>query len=193
VLGGGEGWAKSILFNQRARDDFSAFFTRTDSFALGICNGCQMMANLTELIPGADYWPKFVKNRSEQFEARLVMVEVPENPSLFFSGMAGSRMPVVIAHGEGRAVFREVGHQAKVISALHFVDSYGKRAERYPQNPNGTPGGLTGVTTADGRFTALMPHPERVFRSAQMSWSPADWLEHSAWIRLFRNARKWIA
>ena len=193
VLGGGEGWAKSILFNQRARDNFSAFFARTDSFALGICNGCQMMANLTELIPGADYWPKFVKNRSEQFEARLVMVEVPENPSLFFSGMAGSRMPVVIAHGEGRAVFREEGHQAKVISALHFVDSYGKRAERYPQNPNGAPGGLTGVTTADGRFTALMPHPERVFRSAQMSWSPADWLEHSAWIRLFRNARKWIA
>jgi phosphoribosylformylglycinamidine synthase len=193
VLGGGEGWAKSILFNQRARDDFSAFFVRSDSFALGICNGCQMMANLTELIPGADHWPKFVKNRSEQFEARMVMVEVPASPSLFFAGMEGSRMPVVIAHGEGRAVFRQPDHQARVIPALSFVDNHGTPAERYPQNPNGAPGGLTGVTTADGRFTALMPHPERVFRAVQMSWSPAEWSEYSAWMRLFRNARKWVA
>ncbi len=192
VLGGGEGWAKSILFNQRARDDFSAFFARPDTFALGICNGCQMMANLTELIPGAAMWPKFVKNRSEQFEARLVMVEVPDNPSLFFAGMAGSRMPVVTAHGEGRAVFREATHQAGVIAALRFVDNRGRIAERYPYNPNGAPGGLTGVTTADGRFTALMPHPERVFRSMQMSWAPEGWGEDSAWMRLFRNARRWV-
>jgi phosphoribosylformylglycinamidine synthase len=192
VLGGGEGWAKSILFNQRARDDFSAFFARPDSFALGICNGCQMMANLTELIPGADHWPKFVKNRSEQFEARLVMVEVPASPSLFFAGMQGSRMPVVIAHGEGRAVFREPGHQASVIPALFFVDNLGRRTDQYPKNPNGAPGGLTGVTTADGRFTALMPHPERVFRALQMSWHPPEWTGDSAWMRLFRNARKWV-
>lgn len=151
-----------------------------------------MMANLTELIPGAALWPKFVKNRSEQFEARLVMVEVPVSPSLFFSGMAGSRMPVVTAHGEGRAVFREPVHQADVIAALRFVDNHGKTAERYPHNPNGAPGGLTGVTTADGRFTALMPHPERVFRSVQMSWAPAQWGEDSAWMRLFQNARRWV-
>ncbi len=192
VLGGGEGWAKSILFNDRARDEFSAFFARNDSFALGICNGCQMMANLTELIPGAEHWPKFVKNRSEQFEARLVMVEVPASPSLFFAGMEGSRMPVVIAHGEGRAVFRESGHQQRVIPALHFVDHQGKRTAVYPKNPNGAPDGLTGVTTADGRFTALMPHPERVFRAAQMSWHPPEWTGDSAWMRLFRNARKWV-
>jgi phosphoribosylformylglycinamidine synthase len=151
-----------------------------------------MMANLTELIPGADHWPKFVKNRSEQFEARLVMVEVPASPSLFFAGMQGSRMPVVIAHGEGRAVFREPGHQASVIPALFFVDNLGRRTDQYPKNPNGAPGGLTGVTTADGRFTALMPHPERVFRALQMSWHPPEWTGDSAWMRLFRNARKWV-
>jgi phosphoribosylformylglycinamidine synthase len=190
VLGGGEGWAKSILFNPRARDEFQAFFTRPDTFALGVCNGCQMMSALHELIPGTEAWPRFVKNRSEQFEARLVMVEIPESPSLFFDGMAGSRIPVVTAHGEGRAFFSRGKAAEDAIVAMRFVDDRGTMTERYPYNVNGSPLGITGVTTADGRFTIVMPHPERVFRSVQMSWHPDGWGEESPWMRLFRNARK---
>jgi phosphoribosylformylglycinamidine synthase len=190
VLGGGAGWAKAILFNARTRDDFAAFFARGDSFALGACNGCQMMSNLRELIPGAGSWPRFVKNRSEQFEARLVMVEVLDSPSLFFAGMAGSRMPVPTAHGEGRALFDSEEARVSAIAALRYVDNRGAPTELYPMNPNGSPGGVTGFTTPDGRFTILMPHPERAFRSVQQSWYPRDSREDSPWMRMFRNARK---
>ncbi len=175
VLGAGLGWARTILFNTRARDEFSAFFARPDTFALGVCNGCQMMSALKELIPGADHWPRFVRNKVEQFEARFVMVEVPESPSLFFSGMAGSKAPIVVSHGEGRALFANDTDRAKALAALRYVDNHGAISEVYPYNPNGSPDGLTGLTTADGRFTIMMPHPERVFRSVQMSWHPADW------------------
>ena len=192
VLGGGEGWAKSILYNPRARDEFAAFFARPDTFALGVCNGCQMMAALKELIPGAAAWPRFVKNTSEQFEARLSTMEILENPSLFFAGMAGSRLPVVTAHGEGRTLFERPDHASKVVAAGRFVDNLGRPADTYPLNPNGSAGGLTAVTTADGRFTALMPHPERVFRTVQLSWHPGSWGEDSPWIRLFRNARVFV-
>ncbi|MCU0241409.1 MAG: phosphoribosylformylglycinamidine synthase [Vicinamibacteria bacterium] len=192
VLGGGEGWAKSILLNPRARDEFAEFFVRQDTFALGVCNGCQMMSNLHELIPGSEHWPKFVKNASEQFEARLVLVDIPKNPSLFLAGMEGSRIPVVTAHGEGRAIFTHAGAAEKAIVCMRFVDHRGAPTTTYPQNPNGSPGGLTGVTTADGRFTILMPHPERIFRSVQMSWHPREWGEDSPWMRLFRNARRWV-
>jgi phosphoribosylformylglycinamidine synthase len=193
VLGAGEGWAKSILFNPRARDEFSAFFQRADTFALGVCNGCQMMSNLHEIIPGAAAWPHFVRNRSEQFEARFVMVEVMPTPSLFFSGMAGSRLPVVVAHGEGYAEFADAAQRARALVALRFVDNRGAATELYPLNPNGSPQGTTGLTTPDGRFTILMPHPERVFRSVQNSWRPASWCEDGPWLRMFRNARQWIA
>jgi phosphoribosylformylglycinamidine synthase len=192
VLGAGEGWAKSILFNGRARDAFTAFFARSDTFGLGICNGAQMMANLTEIIPGAQDWPKFVRNRSEQFEARLAMVEVPQNPSIFFAGMAGSRMPIVVSHGEGYARFGDAGAASRVLVALRYVDNRGNPTETYPLNPNGSPGGITGVTTPDGRFTALMPHPERIFRSVNFSWHPPGWDDDSPWVRLFRNARVWV-
>jgi phosphoribosylformylglycinamidine synthase len=194
VLGAGEGWAKSILFNARARDEFEAFFRRTDSFALGICNGCQMMSNLRALIPGAEPWPHFVRNRSEQFEARLAMVEVPPSPSLLFAGMAGSRMPIVVSHGEGYAEFRGPGQlaAARELVCLRFVDNRGSPTSLYPLNPNGSPEGITGLTTPDGRFTVLMPHPERTFRTVQMSWHPDEWGEDSPWMRLFRNARKWV-
>jgi phosphoribosylformylglycinamidine synthase len=189
VLGGGEGWAKSVLFNPRARDEFAAFFARRDSFALGVCNGCQMMSALHELIPGTEAWPRFVKNRSEQFEARLVLVEIPESPSLFFGGMAGSRVPIVTAHGEGRALFTRGQPPEKAIVAMRFVDNRGAVTESYPGNVNGSPLGIAGVTTADGRFTIVMPHPERVFRTVQMSWHPDGWGEDSPWMRVFRNAR----
>jgi phosphoribosylformylglycinamidine synthase len=194
VLGAGEGWAKSILFNARAREEFAAFFARGDSFALGVCNGCQMMGNLHELIPGTDHWPHFVRNRSEQFEGRLVLVEVQRSPSLFFSGMEGSRIPVPVAHGEGYAEFRDAAQlaAAEALVSLRFVDHAGRSTERYPYNPNGSPRGITGLTTADGRFTILMPHPERTFRTVQMSWHPEPWGEDSPWMRLFRNARKWV-
>jgi phosphoribosylformylglycinamidine synthase len=192
VLGGGAGWAKAILFNPRTRDDFAAFFARRDTFALGACNGCQMMSNLRELIPGAEHWPRFVKNRSEQFEARLVMVEVLPSPSLFFSGMAGSRMPVPTAHGEGRALFDSERARAAVVAALRYVDNRGAPTDVYPMNPSGSPGGITGLTTPDGRFTVLMPHPERAFRAVQLSWHPREWGEDSPWMRMFRNARKWV-
>ena len=191
VLGGGEGWAKSILFNPRAREEFQAFFARADTFALGVCNGCQMMGALHELIPGAEAWPRFVKNRSEQFEARLLLVEVPKSPSLFFDGMAGSRIPIVTAHGEGRTLFTRGGTAEEGVVALRFVDNRGAPTELYPCNANGSPGGIAGVTTADGRFTIVMPHPERVFRNVQMSWHPDGWsTDDSPWMRLFRNARK---
>ncbi len=192
VLGGGEGWAKSILFNARARDEFAAFFGRRDSFALGVCNGCQMMAALSELIPGTQAWPRFVKNRSEQFEARLAQVEVPESPSLFLRGMAGSRIPIVTAHGEGRALFVRGQRAQDAIACLRFVDGRGRVTESYPCNVNGSPLGIAGVTTPDGRFTILMPHPERMFRTVQMSWHPDGWGEDSPWLRLFRNARAWV-
>jgi phosphoribosylformylglycinamidine synthase len=192
TLGGGEGWAKSILFNPRAHDEFAAFFAREDTFALGVCNGCQMMAALHELIPGSEGWPRFVKNRSEQFEARLVMVELPKSPSLFFQGMEGSRIPVVTAHGEGRALFTRGRTPEQAIVSMRFVDNRGAATETYPFNPNGSPAGITGVTTPDGRFTVVMPHPERVFRTVQMSWHPDGWGEDSPWMRLFRNARVWV-
>jgi phosphoribosylformylglycinamidine synthase len=192
VLGGGAGWAKGILFNGRARDEFSAFFSRGDSFALGACNGCQMMSNLRELIPGAENWPRFVTNRSEQFEARFVMVEVVSSPSLFFGGMAGSRMAIATAHGEGRALFDSAEARSRAIVAMRFVDNRGAPTEVYPLNPNGSPAGVTGFTTPDGRFTILMPHPERVFRTLQQSWHPEGWGEDSPWMRMFRNARKWV-
>lgn len=151
-----------------------------------------MMSALKDLIPGADAWPRFERNRVEQFEARFTLVEIPESPSLFFSGMAGSRMPIVVSHGEGRAEFDSAAQQARVLTAMRYVDNAGNPTEIYPYNPNGSPAGITGVTTADGRFTIMMPHPERVFRTVQMSWSPETLGEDSPWMRLFRNARKWV-
>ena len=196
VLGAGEGWAKSILFNPRARDEFATFFARSDSFGLGVCNGCQMLSNLHELIAGTELWPHFVRNRVEQFEARLSLVEVLPSSSLFLQGMAGSRLPIAVAHGEGRAEFRAADGAPAALAAgvvaLRFVDNFGKPTERYPANPNGSPGGITGLTSRDGRFTILMPHPERVFRSVQYSWHPDDWGEDGPWLRLFRNARRWL-
>ncbi len=194
VLGAGEGWAKSILFNSRARDDFEAFFKRKDTFALGVCNGCQMMSNLKNIIPDAEFWPHFARNQSEQFEARVVMVEVQKTPSLFFDGMAGSRMPVVTAHGEGLAEFgsREQSDTAQPYVAWRYIDNHGKVTEQYPLNPNGSPQGLSCITNRDGRFTILMPHPERVFRSVTNSWHPDDWQEDGPWMRMFRNARKYL-
>jgi len=194
VLGAGEGWAKSILFNARARDQFAAFFRRSDTFALGACNGCQMMSNLHELIPGAESWPHFVRNKSEQFEARFVMAEVLPSPSIFFEGMAGSRIPISIAHGEGYAEFADEAALARVqaLVAVRYVDNYGRATTAYPFNPSCSPQGITGVTTPDGRFSILMPHPERVYRTIQNSWHPAEWTEDAPWLRMFRNARKWV-
>jgi len=200
VLGAGEGWAKTILFNEQLRNQFSEFFNRQDSFALGVCNGCQMMSNLYGIIPGAQDWPKFTRNQSEQYEARLVMAEVMPSPSIFTQGMTGSHLPIAIAHGEGFANFSQQGNleqlQQQGLATLRFVDNLGNATETYPMNPNGSPGGLTGVTTPDGRFTVMMPHPERVFRAVQMSWCPPEWLETadgaSPWLRLFRNARRWV-
>ncbi len=193
VLGAGEGWAKSILFNPRARHEFESFFGRTDTFGLGVCNGCQMMAALRELVPGAADWPRFRRNRSEQFEARFVMVEVTDSPSILFNGMTGSRMPIATAHGEGLAAFASPAARARALTCLRFVDNRGAPTETYPLNPNGSPGGITGLTTPDGRFTILMPHPERVFRAVQWSWRPGGARgDESAWLRLFRNARAWV-
>ncbi len=190
VLGAGGGWAKSILFNPRARDAFAAFFGRADSFALGVCNGCQMMSQLHDLIPGADAWPRFERNLSEQFEARFALVEVLDSPSLFFAGMAGSVMPIAVSHGEGRVVFRDPAHAGQARATLRYVDHRGAPTEAYPFNPNGSAGGLTGFTTADGRFSILMPHPERVFRAAQLSWKPGAMTGAGPWLRMFRNARR---
>ncbi|MGH8671043.1 MAG: phosphoribosylformylglycinamidine synthase, partial [Burkholderiales bacterium] len=192
VLGAGRGWANSILFNPRARNEFEAFFERGDSFALGVCNGCQMMSHLAGIIPGADAWPRFERNHSEQFEARLVMVEVVKSPSLFFDGMDGSRIPIVVSHGEGRAVFDGDAAKNDARVALRFIDQSGAIAKSFPFNPNGSPDGITGLTTPDGRFTILMPHPERVFRTVQHSWHPDDWGEDGPWLRIFRNARRWV-
>ncbi len=194
TLGAGEGWARTILFHPELAEAFARFFARPDTLALGVCNGCQMMAALSPLIPGAQAWPRFTRNRSEQFEARLSLVEVLESPSAFFAGMAGSRIPIAVAHGEGRADFSQRGDAAAVHRAMRFVDHHGKPAEAYPFNPNGSPEGLTGVTTADGRFTALMPHPERVFRHVQLSHAAGgDPTQYSPWMRMFRNARRWFA
>ena len=192
VLGAGEGWAKTILFNNKARDEFSQFFNRDDSFSLGICNGCQMMANLKDLIPGAELWPHFVRNQSEQFEARFSMVEVMDSPSIILQDMVGSTMPIAVAHGEGRAEFKSATQHEQVLSALRFVDHYGKPTETYPLNPNGSANGTTGFTSTDGRATIMMPHPERVFRAVQNSWHPQEWQEDSPWMRMFRNARVWV-
>jgi phosphoribosylformylglycinamidine synthase len=190
TLGAGEGWARSILFNPGLLEHFQAFFQRSDTLALGVCNGCQMMAALADIIPGAAAWPRFTRNRSEQFEARLSQVEVLDSPSLFFTGMAGSRLPIAVAHGEGFADFSQRGDAAAVQRAMRFVDHHGQATESYPFNPNGSPGGLTAVTTPDGRFTALMPHPERVFRNIQMSWTPGPADAFSPWTRMFHNARR---
>jgi len=189
VLGAGGGWAKSILFNPRARDQFAAFFDRADTFALGVCNGCQMMSQLHDLIPGAEAWPRFERNLSEQFEARFALVEVLASPSLFFADMAGSVMPIAVSHGEGRVAFRDAAHVGQALSTLRYVDHHGAPTEAYPQNPNGSAAGLTGFTTAEGRFSILMPHPERVFRAAQLSWKPEGMQGASPWLRMFRNAR----
>jgi phosphoribosylformylglycinamidine synthase len=193
TLGAGEGWARSILFSPALAEQFANFFNRQDTLALGVCNGCQMFAALAALIPGAQHWPKFTRNRSQQFEARLSQVEVLDSPSLFFEGMAGSRLPIAVAHGEGLADFSQRGDAAKVLRAMRFVDHRGEPAEVYPANPNGSPGGLTAVTTTDGRITALMPHPERVFRNVQMSWTPGDRSALSPWMRMFINARRALA
>jgi phosphoribosylformylglycinamidine synthase len=194
VLGAGEGWAKSILFNPRAREEFETFFDRPDSFAIGACNGCQMMSNLKDIIPGAENWPHFERNLSEQYEARLTQVAIQPTPSILFAGMEGSRIPIVTAHGEGRAVFRDAHTMdaARYLVAMRYVDGRGKATETYPHNPNGSPDGITGLTTPDGRFTIFMPHPERVFRTVLMSWHPEEWGEDSPWMRMFRNARAWV-
>ncbi|MDX1391239.1 MAG: phosphoribosylformylglycinamidine synthase, partial [Rheinheimera sp.] len=196
VLGAGEGWAKSVLFNDTARKQFAEFFERNSTFSLGVCNGCQMMSNLKSLIPGAELWPHFVRNKSERFEARFSLVEIQQSPSLFFSGMAGSRMPIAVSHGEGHAefasseAFAKANHSGTV--AMRFVDHYGKATEQYPHNPNGSPAGITSLTTTDGRVTIMMPHPERVFRAVANSWQPDGWQEDSPWMRMFRNARVWL-
>lgn len=192
TLGAGIGWARSITFNPVLSEQFTAFFGRKDTFGLGVCNGCQMFAELADIIPGAEAWPRFTTNRSERFEARLSLVEVLESPSLFLQGMAGSRLPIAVAHGEGYANFAYRGDAGKVIAAMRFTDNHGQPTEAYPANPNGSAGGLTAVTTADGRFTAMMPHPERVFRNVQMSWTDQDISAHSAWMQLWRNARSWV-
>ncbi|OAM36519.1 phosphoribosylformylglycinamidine synthase [Eikenella halliae] len=197
VLGAGEGWAKSILFHSKLRDQFAEFFARPDTLSLGVCNGCQMMANLAEIIPGAEGWPKFRRNESEQFEARLSMVRVPQSPSLILADMVGSSLPVVVSHGEGCADFTHLGRAENQVSgslktAMQYIDGQGKPTQTYPLNPNGSPDAIAAVTTADGRVTIMMPHPERVYRSAQMSWLPEEWRdsELAGWYRMFATARK---
>jgi phosphoribosylformylglycinamidine synthase len=200
TLGAGIGWARSITFNPKLTDAFKAFFARTDTFGLGVCNGCQMFAELADIIPGAQAWPRFTTNQSERFEARLTQVEVLDSPSLFFAGLAGLRLPIAVAHGEGFANFSRRGDHAAIVqgglAAMRFTDHVGQPTEAYPLNPNGSPGGLTAVTTADGRFTAMMPHPERVFRNVQMSWTDlatTGGIEApSPWMQLWHNARKWV-
>jgi phosphoribosylformylglycinamidine synthase len=196
VLGAGEGWAKSVLFNVKVRDSFSAFFNREDTFTLGVCNGCQMVSALKALIPGAAHWPRFVRNRSEQFESRLVLVRVESSPSVLLTGMVGSHLPIVVAHGEGRALFADAEErticEASGTVALRYIENNLSVAERYPANPNGSPGGITGLASEDGRVTIMMPHPERVYRTVQHSWAPPQWGEDGGWLRLFRNARQWL-
>lgn len=194
VLGAGEGWAKSVLFNDSTRDQFENFFKREDTFSLGVCNGCQMLSNLRDLIPGAEYWPRFVRNESERFEARFSLVEVQKSDSVFFNGMEGSRMPIAVSHGEGRVEVRDSDHLNAIENsgtvALRYVDNNGNQTQQYPNNPNGSPNAITGLTTTDGRVTIMMPHPERVFRTVANSWSPEGWGENGAWMRMFQNARK---
>ncbi|MDH5601394.1 MAG: phosphoribosylformylglycinamidine synthase [Gammaproteobacteria bacterium] len=192
VLGAGGGWAKTILHNASLRDEFETFFNRNDSFALGVCNGCQMMSHLKVLIPGASHWPSFERNLSEQFEARFSLVEIQESPSILFEGMAGSRMPIAVAHGEGRVNFNSPEAQNSALVSMKYIDHLGNATERYPYNPNGSLNGVTGLTTSDGRFNIMMPHPERLFRTVQHSWHPDEWGEDGPWLRLFRNARRWV-
>jgi phosphoribosylformylglycinamidine synthase len=194
VLGAGGGWAKSILFNPQARKEFTRFFERPNTFGLGVCNGCQMMSGLKEIIPGTEHWPRFMRNTSEQFEARVAMVEVQKSPSIFFAGMEGSQIPIAIAHGEGRAEFTadpKLAFDAQAVS-LCYVDNYGAVTTDFPANPNGSPMGITALTNHDGRFTIMMPHPERCFRTQQNSWHPDDWNEYGPWMRMFRNAKSWV-
>lgn len=193
VLGAGGGWAKSILFNPKARDAFETFFQRNDSFGLGVCNGCQMLSHLKDMIPGAAHWPRFVRNQSEQFEARFSFVEVQESPSILLQGMQGSRLPIAVAHGEGRTLFASTTDVQQANIALRYIDHYGNATETYPFNPNGSVEGITGLTTDDGRFTIMMPHPERVYRTVQYSWHPDSWAKEGPWLRLFQNARRWVA
>ncbi|MEI5640664.1 MULTISPECIES: phosphoribosylformylglycinamidine synthase [unclassified Pseudoalteromonas] len=196
VLGAGEGWAKSVLFHDQARQQFQGFFERQDTFSLGVCNGCQMLSTLKELIPGTEHWPRFVTNKSERFEARFSLVEVQQSPSIFFEGMAGSRMPIAVSHGEGHAEFSSEAAVQNALNsgavAVKFVDNYGNPTTQYPANPNGSPAGITGMTSTDGRATVMMPHPERVFRAVANSWHPDEWQEDSPWMRMFRNARKLV-
>jgi len=197
VLGAGGGWAKTILHNSRAKDEFSAFFEREDVFGLGVCNGCQMFSHLREMIPGANHWPSFYRNQSEQFEARFAMVEVLDSPSILLKDMQGSKMPIAVAHGEGRAVFDESMANAdnlldKSLASMRYLDNAGNPTELYPANPNGSVAGITGLSNTDGRFTIMMPHPERVIRTVTNSWHPDEWGEDSPWMRIFRNARKWV-
>ena len=195
VLGAGEGWAKSILYNPMVRDEFQRFFNRPETFSLGVCNGCQMLATLKELIPGTDSWPKFIRNESEQFEARLSLVRIEKTPSIFLTGMRGALLPIVVSHGEGRATMTRIAMddlESNEQIAMRFSDHFGDPTKLYPYNPNGSPGGMTAVTSKDGRVLAMMPHPERVFRSVQYSWRPDDWKEDAPWMRLFRNARAWV-
>ena len=195
VMGAGGGWAKSVLFNPKLRDQFEKFFNRDETFSLGICNGCQMLSQLAPLIPGADNWPRFHRNTSEMFEARAVNVRVEKSNSILLQGMEGSILPIAVAHGEGRVVASSehiaalnAGNQV----VLRYVDSLGNATEQYPLNPNGSPEGITGVTSTDGRATIMMPHPERNFRAVQHSWKPEEWTEDGAWLRMFRNARQFI-
>ena len=196
VLGAGEGWAKTILFNTQVRDQFEQFFHRPETFSLGVCNGCQMLSNLKSLIPGADLWPRFVRNLSEQFEARFSLVRVEDSQSVFLRGMAGSYMPIAVSHGEGRAEFADTSALTQLQQsgqvAMRFLENNLEIASQYPANPNGSPDGITGVTSADGRATLMMPHPERVFRTVQNSWHPQEWGEDSGWMRIFRNARIFV-
>jgi phosphoribosylformylglycinamidine synthase len=196
VLGAGEGWAKTVLFNNQLRDQFEQFFHRSETFSLGVCNGCQMLSNLKTLIPGAELWPRFVRNLSEQFEARFSLVRVEESPSILMQGMAGSYMPIAVSHGEGRAEFSSpqalTSLQQSDQIALRYLENNLSVASKYPANPNGSPDGITGVTSTDGRATLMMPHPERVFRTVLNSWHPEDWGEDSGWMRLFRNARVFV-
>ena len=190
VLGAGRGWANSILLNSKAKDEFSEYFSRTDSFTLGVCNGCQMVSNLKEIIPGSQNWPSFEKNTSEQFEARLTSVKIEQTNSILFNGMEGSVMPIAIAHGEGRAKF--TSQQSKANIAMQYVDYSGKKTQTYPHNPNGSEDAIASMCDDSGRITIMMPHPERVFRAIQNSWHPDDWQERSPWMRMFENARKWV-
>lgn len=194
VLGAGEGWAKSILFNPRVRDQFEQFFQHPNTLSLGVCNGCQMLANLKTLIPGADLWPRFVRNRSERFEARFSLVQIQSCPSLLMTDMVGSHMPIAVSHGEGRVEVKDNHHLTRLeksgLIAARYIDHFGKATEQYPTNPNGSPNGITALTTTDGRVTIMMPHPERVVRTVTNSWHPNDWGEDGPWMRLFRNARK---